>query len=96
MDLEGAAVMLREAGWTVLPPPAEKPPEPQVGQVWVSPKRRVEPRTVVKIGPHRCWSGDVECVHFTAPSDAPSKWGPRALHRAAWDSWVKKSGARPA
>lgn len=94
--IEKAAEMLRAAGWTVVPPRPAAMPEPAVGQVWVSSKPRVEPRTIVKIGPARGW-GDRNCVHFTAPSDAPNApWGPRRLNTEGWNAWVRKSGAVPA
>jgi hypothetical protein len=96
-ELDNAASLLRSRGWVVVPPAPEKPPEPEVGQTWASPKPRIEPRTVVKLGPGRAWQPDVPCVYFTTPSRQPDpKWGPNYLTREAWDAWVRKSEARPA
>ena len=92
--IEAAAAILREAGWTVLPPPPVTIPEPKMGQVWFSPKPGTEPRTVVSVGPHSSWSGR-QCVFFTTPKRPPSEWGPTYLHMDAWKTWVKKAGARP-
>lgn len=95
-EIEKAAALLRAAGWAVLPPPPETIPEPQAGQVWISPRPRVEPRTVVKVGPSRGWPHP-SCVFFTTPSrPAHPQRGPTYLHPDSWQAWARKSGARPA
>lgn len=89
---ETLAAILREAGWTVIPPvdPNAAIPEPEVGQTWASPKPLVFPRTVAMIAPHRFYpSGDL-CVYFTTPGGYAS-----SLHPARWKAWARKSGARP-
>lgn len=68
---------------------AEAIPAAKVGQVWVSPLPRVEPRTVVKIVPTWDPSG-VNYVWFRTPSGVL-----RALHQTTWSAWVRKSCARP-
>ena len=88
---EVLAEILRAAGWTVIPPvdPNAAIPEPAVGQVWVSPKPRVLPRTVTKIAPHRWWPS-YQCIYFTAQGSVTD-----ALNPMAWRAWARKSGARP-
>jgi hypothetical protein len=98
-EINQAATLLRELGWTCIPPvdPSEAIPEAKIGQVWISPKPRVEARTVVWIGASRTqpWAGD-KCVGFTTPTRKPhEKWGPSKLTPEAWAQWAKKSGARP-
>lgn len=85
MTIPQAVELLRANGWTVIPPASGQIPDPEAGQVWVSPKPRVEPRTVVKIGPHRSypWSGD-KCVHFTTPKRQPDQWGPPCITFETW------------
>lgn len=94
-DIEAAAALLRENGWVVMPPAAPELPRIEVGQVWVSPKPKVEPRTVLKIG--RChsypWAG-VRVVFFSAPKD-PVQSYPRTLVDTDFAAWARKSDARP-
>lgn len=94
-DIKTAVDLLRGAGWIVTPPPEEAIPEPAVGQVWRSPNPRIEPRTIVGIGPRRGWK-DPDTISFTSASKPPhEKWGPSALNKDGWRKWVKSSGARP-
>lgn len=92
VDVERAVSLLRGLGWLVTPPPAEKPPEPVVGQTWVSPKPGVKARTIVAIGPHRWWH-DEPCVSFTRAGEEGVH--PNVLRPSAWRAWVAKSDARP-
>ncbi len=95
--LHSAVRLLRSAGWICTKPTRDnKIPDPQVGAVWRAPNDKVEPRTVVNIGPHRHWpeAGD-GCVYFTTPSKPPGKWGPAALNPKAWRAWARKTGALP-
>lgn len=95
-EIEQAAKLLRAAGWIVHPPQAEEIPEPQVGQVWVSSNPRVEPRTVVEIGPHRYGPANWVYVYFTSKSKPiDPKWGASKLDIEAWRKWARTSGARP-
>ena len=93
-EVYAAITLLRDRGWILVPPvdPAAETPEPQVGQVWRSPKARVEPRTVTKIAGSRAypWTGD-NCVFFTTPSGRNVH-----LHPETWRAWARKTGARPA
>ena len=98
-NIDAAVLLLREAGWTCIPPvdPNAAIPEPAVGQVWRSPKPRVEPRTVLSVGAaaRGIWPGQV-VVGFSTPTRQPhEKWGPLILHTEGWRAWARKSGARP-
>ncbi len=95
-EIDAAAALLRAAGWTCIPPvsPGDVIPEPATDQVWISPKRGVEPRTVVRVGSHRAYPGTV-AVFFTTPTRPGGEYGPPALPIKSWEAWVRKSGARP-
>ena len=83
-DLPAYAALLRAAGWTVTPPPAAEIPRVAVGQVWRSPKARVEDRTVVSIGPTRL-------IDYLTP-----RWKTACMtHESNFVAWARKSGARP-
>lgn len=92
IELDNAASLLRRHGWTVVPPAPERLPEPEAGQVWVSPKPRIQPRTIVKIDASRSypWAGS-KCVYFTTPSGRSTHLPPDG-----WRAWVRNSDARPA
>jgi hypothetical protein len=92
IELDNAASLLRQHGWVCVPPAAEKPTEPEVGQTWVSPKPRIEPRTITKIAASRTfpWAGD-KCVYFTTPSGRSKHLTPEGFH-----VWVRRAEARPA
>lgn len=88
--------LLRDMGWTVLPPPSEAIPAPSAGQVWPSPRPRVEARTVIKVGPRSERHLSHHYVFFTTPTRLPHpKWGPSRLLLSAWTDWARKSDARP-
>lgn len=88
--------LLRDMGWTVLPPPSEAIPAPSAGQVWPSPRPRVEARTVIKVGPRPERHLSHHYVFFTTPTRLPHpKWGPSRLLLSAWTDWARKSDARP-
>lgn len=87
MTEDQALELLRAAGWTCIPPARDRPPEPAVGQVWVSSKPRTEARTVVELRLNS-WGEDV--VAFTTPSG-----GGAVILAHTWRTWVRKSGARP-
>jgi hypothetical protein len=91
-SIQYAVDFLRANGWTCIPPadPDAAIPEPAVGQMWRSPKPRIEPRTIVRIGPWMGWDSS-ECVVFTVPSESHQL----GLNPASWAAWVRKSGARP-
>lgn len=93
-DPQSMATALRALGWTCVPPAAEAPPEPAVGQVWVAAKTRTLPRTVMGIGTCPWWPSEAVCVFFRTPGH---KQGERdsVLPPWSWRSWVSKSGARP-
>jgi hypothetical protein len=86
---QDAAERLRALGWVCVAPvdPEAAIPEPQAGQVWVSPRPRVEARTVVKIGSHP--RTGVRAVYFAV---GPNQ---RFMHMEGWRAWAKKSSARP-
>jgi hypothetical protein len=88
--LTAALAVLRAEGWTVIAPVDPSIPDPSVGQVWVSPSAKIEPRTVTKLAPHRWYPSGDTCVYFATPSGRTS-----SLHPATWRSWARKSGARP-
>ena len=93
-----AADGLRRVGWTVIAPvdPAAAIPAPKPGQVWVSPKPRVEARTVHHIGTNLHWPGDgPNCIYFTYYPGTPRDERPHCLRPSVWLAWVRKSGARP-
>lgn len=75
-----------------VPDPAEAVPEPTVGQVWVSPKPRVEVRTVTGLSPDRWWPADGLWVYFTVPNGTYE----HSLHLMVWTAWARRAGARPA
>ena len=89
--LTEAAALLRAAGWVVVPPPSPSAPEPMTGQTWVSPKPRVEARTITRIGYHSHWPWAADaCVYFTTPSGRGACVNPET-----WAQWVQRSQARP-
>lgn len=91
---QDAAERLRALGWVGVEPvdPKAAIPEPQPGQVWISPRPRMEARTVVNIAPARGWASS-RCVYFTWPG-SPDRV--HVLNPEGWRAWVKKSCARPA
>jgi hypothetical protein len=88
--LTAALATLRAEGWTVIAPVDPAIPDPAVGQVWVSPSAKIEPRTVTKLAPHRWYPSGDTCVYFTTPSGRAT-----SLHPATWRLWARKSRARP-
>ena len=98
-NIDAAVLLLREAGWTCIPPvdPNAAIPEPAVGQVWRSPKPKIEPRTVLSVGmDKRAWSSGRVVVGFSTPTRQPhEKWGPLILPIETWKAWARKSEARP-
>lgn len=95
-NIEQAAKLLRAADWIVHSPQAEEIPEPQVGQVWVLSNPRVEPRTIVEIGPHRYGPRNWVYVYFASKSKPIyPKWNVLKLDMDAWRKWARMSGARP-
>jgi hypothetical protein len=96
MTIGAAAALLREAGWTVLPPMPGALPAPAPGQVWVSPNPRIEPRTVLKIGTHHCypWAGDQVVFFTTHRRGSPERPVPLCPER--WRRWAENAEARPA
>ena len=101
-DISTAAETLKAAGWTVLPPAAEELPRVEVGQVWVSPNPKIEPRTVTKIGKHRSMPWAERCIAFTTPrrQGERSCRDPKVIYypvltEQAFVAWARKAQARP-
>lgn len=86
-----AIELLVGRGYTVIPPASGKPPKPEVGQRWVSPKPRVKYRTITRLGTS-CYYGATVCIWFTVGNETQESY----LPPWSWDDWVRKSGARPA
>ena len=91
-----AADFLRGKGWTVVAPvdPGAAIPDVAVGQVWASPKPRVQDRIVVRIGPRRV-NDDPRSVQFVDPASNARGARPSVMTPQAWRAWVRKSNARP-
>jgi hypothetical protein len=94
--IQAAVRLLTEAGWRVVPPDEDQGlPEPAAGQTWVSPKKRVEPRTIYEIAPNRSYPWAGKCIYFRTPSDPLHMKWPRVLTPESWRAWAKKAEARP-
>lgn len=92
-DPEALADVLRGMGWVCTGPIPDVLAEPAVGQIWVSPVKRVEPRTVVEVGVRSYWAEP--CVSFTTPSrPAHPRFGASCLRVSAWNAWARRTGAR--
>lgn len=87
-DIEAAAALLREKGWTVLPP--DELPPVEVGQVWESPKAGIKSREVYMIGRHFMWPWvGGRMIHFRTSIDRGR------LTEDSFVAWVRKANARP-
>lgn len=88
---DAALAALEAAGYAVVSAPAGRKspiPKPAAGQRWASPRPRVTPRTVISLETRP--SGRT-FVAYTTPADNYVTHTP-LMH---WNSWAKRSGARP-
>lgn len=85
MSYDEMAAMLRQAGWTVLPPRDNNIPEPLIGQIWAGTRLEIKNRTVVR------FHTTLDCIIYKH-RDSCCEF---ITSRKAWRAWARRNAARP-